>query len=80
MPTRAEELRNPNSCFNKARDDEPLFVLRAQDETTIHVINIWIAIGEALGISKEKVAQAIHARNAIMVWQGVNHTLVKKPD
>ena len=40
--TRSENLSDPNSCFNKANNDEPIFVLRAKDLTSIQVIAYWI--------------------------------------
>jgi hypothetical protein len=36
-----DELTNPNSCLNRASDDEPLFVLRAQDVFAAAAIKEW---------------------------------------
>ena len=38
-----EELDNPDSCINKAAEDEPVFVLRAKDPCAITTINYWIS-------------------------------------
>jgi hypothetical protein len=38
---KSEELKNPNSCLNKATDDEPLFVLRANDELAPSIVRTW---------------------------------------
>jgi hypothetical protein len=36
-----DELANPNSCLNRAADDEPIFVLKATDELAPRVIREW---------------------------------------
>lgn len=36
-----QELFNQNSCLNKAEDDEPIFVLRANDELAPIVVRLW---------------------------------------
>lgn len=41
MAIKRDELANPNSCLNKAKDDEPIFVLRANDETGPEVVEAW---------------------------------------
>jgi len=35
------ELANPNSCLNKAADDEPLFVFRANDPLAPQLVREW---------------------------------------
>jgi len=36
-----DELANPESCINKAADDEPVFVLRANDENAPAIVLEW---------------------------------------
>jgi len=36
-----DEITNPDSCLNRAADDEPIFVLRAHDKTAPHVVRAW---------------------------------------
>jgi hypothetical protein len=36
-----DELANPNSCLNKAADNEPIFVLRANDDIAAYVVREW---------------------------------------
>ena len=36
-----DEIADPNSCLNKAGDDEPIFVLRAQDVFAADTILAW---------------------------------------
>ena len=37
-----DELSDPNSCLNKAADDEPVFVLRAHDASAPDAIRAWV--------------------------------------
>lgn len=45
-----EEVSNLNSCLNRAHDDEPVFVLRANDPIAAHVVEYWAS---AYVISKQ---------------------------
>jgi hypothetical protein len=38
---KTEEIRTPTSCFNKARDDERMFVLLARDVCAPAAIRFW---------------------------------------
>lgn len=40
---KSEELKNQNGCLAKAADDEPLFVLRANDEFAPSQVRRWAA-------------------------------------
>lgn len=44
-----EELSNPNSCMNKARDDEMTFVLLGRDPVAPGVIREWASRRVCLG-------------------------------
>lgn len=39
MGTKKEELKD--GCFSRATDDEPLFVLRAQDKLAPNIVRRW---------------------------------------
>lgn len=41
MSLKRDEIANPNSCLNKAADDEPIFVLRANDPIAAAVVRTW---------------------------------------
>lgn len=41
MSIKRDELANPEGCLNKAADDEPIFVLRANDPVASHVVRYW---------------------------------------
>ena len=49
---KSDELSNPNSCMNRARDDEMTFVLLARDEAAPSVIHFWAAERVRLGKNK----------------------------
>ncbi len=36
-----DELTDPSSCINKAANDEPVFVLRANDPLAAGVVDYW---------------------------------------
>lgn len=35
-------INDPNSCLNRAADDEPVFVLRANDPLAANLIRLWV--------------------------------------
>lgn len=63
-----EELENPNSCLNKAADDEPIFVLRAQDLIAPGRVREWAGTAKASGVRKEKVDEALAVADAMEAW------------
>ena len=70
-----DELRDKNSCLNKAANDEPVFVLRAQDLLAPKVINFWCQLAGSAGTSAEKIAEARRLIQLMEQW----HTR-KQPD
>lgn len=65
---KSEELSNPNSCLNRAADDEHLFVLRAHDVTAAETIRFWAR--ERMRLSKnqphdKQIAEAFDLADAI---------------
>lgn len=46
---KTDEIANPNSCFNKARGDERMFVLLARDAAAPVAIRAWVAERIRLG-------------------------------
>lgn len=38
---RNEEIARIDSCLNRAKDDEPIFVLRANDELAAGIVRSW---------------------------------------
>lgn len=60
--------------FSKAADDEPLFVLRAQDKFAPVIIALWAAVAEECGVSAEKVLDAKLCARSMREWQGDKKT------
>lgn len=69
--TKRELLADPNSCWNRAADDEPVFVLLGRDVAAPVAISAWIArrlnrgnkYGDAQLLDAEAVA------DAMVAWQ-----------
>lgn len=40
---KSEEISDPQSCLNRAAEQEPLFVLRGNDELAAGIIRAWAA-------------------------------------
>ncbi len=51
MAVKSVELGNPDGCLGKAAMDEPLFVLRANDEVAPMAVRTW---AQAYRFSKEQ--------------------------
>lgn len=72
MATKAVELARANrgeGCLGKARHDEPVFTLRAQDVTSPEVIEFWIRKVAEKGGAGPKLAQAQADAEAFRAWQ-----------
>lgn len=73
-----DELANPNSCINRADDDEPVFVLRAHDPAAPEIVREW---ADAYASRKEdkgsvmtetqraKYREALNLAQLMEVWQ-----------
>jgi len=75
--TKQDEIRNPNSCLNKAGESEPIFVLRAKDLTSPNIIRSWAELNKGT-LDKEKYYEAIELADKMEEWQGENE--VNFPD
>lgn len=58
-----DELALPNSCLNKARDDEWLFVIIGRDEAAPATIMKWIEERIRLGLNRPGDDQLVDAAN-----------------
>ncbi len=64
----------------KIPDDEPVFLLRGQDQCTINGIVGWIKRAQALGVSDKMIEMARIHIAVIEDWQRQNPDKVKVPD
>jgi hypothetical protein len=69
--TKAEELRNPHGCLNKAAPDEPVFVLRAKDPIAAQVVRLWAAMAEN-DHSADKCIGALAIADQMDRWRDEN--------
>jgi hypothetical protein len=63
-----DELSDPGSCLNKARDDEWVFTLLGRDEATPAGIRGWAAERIRLGLNKpgdQKILDALRQADLI---------------
>lgn len=59
-----------NETINAAADDEPLFVIRAQDKLAPTAIKIYIMLLEANGANTHKIIEAKASLSAFEKWEG----------
>lgn len=57
-----------NHCLDHAGDDEPLFVLRAQDNLAPTVIRSWAQLAESQKANPEKIAEARALADLMEAW------------
>lgn len=79
MATKREELANPNGCLNMAADDEPIFVLRANDELASIVVQYWTRVygvdksvkqnGVLTEKQREKIKEASQSSFQMREWR-----------
>lgn len=65
-------------CLEKAGDEEPIFVLRAQDELAPIIVELWAKLASTLGTSNDKVLRAQETAKQMQQWQ--LHNPSKIPD
>lgn len=70
--------KHNNPCIEKARDDEPLFVLRSQDELAPDLVRAWARGARASGTPEKKVKEAFRCADAMDQWASTNGS--KVPD
>ena len=76
MATKLQEMQS--GCLAKAGDDEPLFVLRAQDILAPATIRNWCEFAFLAGTPAEKLKEARELALAMEEWAKQNKS--KAPD
>lgn len=74
---KSDELLNPNSCLNRAANDEPIFVLRANDINASNLVTVWaIKYMNSKGgwanmdaRQQAKFSEALAAAHAMREWR-----------
>lgn len=77
MATKSEELSG-SGCFSRAADDEPVFVLRAQDALAPDMVRTWAAQAAHAGCPERKVHEARMLADKMDRWAADNGS--KVPD
>lgn len=71
---RRDELEIESSCFNKAADDEPLFVLRAKDPLAANTVRAWCVIATDSGQHEPaKIAEARALADSMEAWRAEHY-------
>jgi hypothetical protein len=71
--------KSNDRCLAKVDDDEPIFVLRAQDATAPSRVLDWIN-GARSTLSEDHLQEALGAVVAMIEWQSQHPERVKLPD
>lgn len=58
---KSRELADPNSCLNRAKDEEQLFVLLGRDRAAPFAIRSWCQLRIALGLNGRADPQIVEA-------------------
>lgn len=73
MGTKAEETApDATGCLAKAKDDEPLFILRAQDALAPLLVRQWVERAVIAGVPEEKVHEALQLADRMEDWAREN--------
>lgn len=71
-------FRDNCPTLKKVAPDEPIFVLRAQDQLAPLVLGYWIEMAKADGTPQEKLDEAEKCQDAMILWGREHGT--KVPD
>jgi hypothetical protein len=60
--------KHTDQCLAKAADDEPIFILRAQDKLAPDLVRAWAIRAEAHGCPPAKLREAYELAEAMERW------------
>ena len=60
--------KSTDTCLQKAAEDEPIFVLRAQDMLAPVIVRQWAMLAKHCGCAEEKVQEAINLAERMEKW------------
>lgn len=75
---RAFAIAGTAGCFVKAKEDEPIFVLRAQDRTAPRAVREWAERAKGAGMADQRFTEAMDCALSMEEWGKHNRT--KIPD
>lgn len=68
MGLKVVEIEDAGSCWNKASDCEPIFILRAQDKLAPEIIRAWAVEAHLNGCGEAKVNEAFRIASEMEAW------------
>jgi len=77
---KSDELRLPSSCLNRARADEPIFVLLGRDIAAPTAIRAWCHARIQLGKNAEDDEQIREARDLALAIELLQRAAAAAPD
>jgi hypothetical protein len=79
MMLKRDEIADPNSCLNKAKDDEQLFVLLGRDQAATVAVRAWVNERIRIGKNKKTDPQILEALEwiALVTWEQSQNQGVK---
>lgn len=63
-----EKAARGEGCLGKAADNEPVFILRAQDMLAPALVDQWANLAEAHGCARSKVNEARDLARLMRMW------------
>ena len=63
------EVNDPESTWNRIPDDEPVFILRAQDEIAATVVRLWCVLASERGTPIDKLIEAEGLAESMEYWE-----------
>lgn len=64
--------------LDKVSQEEPIFILRAQDTLAVYAVNFWVNLAKSMGVNEAKILSAQMHAAAMKEWQICHPT--KRPD
>ena len=74
MSTKQQNLERYGSCWNKAEDDEPVFIIRAKDPIGAMIVRLWASLAESTGAhDRAKAGQAWNVSLDMDRWRDAKY-------
>lgn len=69
LPQETQSTKHSSPCLQNAADNEPIFVLRAQDNTSHTIVTLWAGLHvPRLGLDHPKIKKALATAEAMEAW------------
>jgi hypothetical protein len=72
-------FKSTDRCLAKVDEDEPIFVLRAQDATAATAIRYWLGLAHS-SLTDEHKSEVLSCLRDFSEWQTAHTDRVKNPD